>query len=133
MKAEGSRSWCCFGNSKTLYNKFKNADDQSEQGLVESIVGRGLDSDKIALSGIIALSERASHPVSKAVSSLAKKSSSLVEALPSTNLQKFQLVPGESASVSKHCWQVSIVNALSASCIMSFVVSFSESRIMGFR
>ena len=68
---------------------------ESEQDLLQSISERSSESDASALSGIIALSERASHPVSKAVASMAKRCSSHLSKLPNTDLQKFQLVPGK--------------------------------------
>ena len=59
--------------------------------LLQEVAETGDLDDLAALAAIIALSERASHPVSKAVSSLAQASSSSVE--PAA-IDKFQLVSG---------------------------------------
>lgn len=50
------------------------------------------EDDLLALSSIVALSERANHPVSKAVTVMAK---GLNGKLPHTTIDNFHLVPGK--------------------------------------
>ena len=64
------------------------------------VVERGTADDVHALASAVALSERATHPVSKAAAALGKAAGGQ---LPSLHIEDFKLVPGKRADNSLLC------------------------------